>query len=88
MFVFGLDVSYFPVGVDGSERAGSGATVNGFSISDGQTAGQWDSPVRKCFCVVLHIHHVSFFSTLTLPTSDPLATSYLTLLLLLLPPQT
>lgn len=53
MFVFGLDVSYFPVGVDGSECAGgsdgSGATVNGFSISDGQTAGQWDSPVRKCF---------------------------------------
>lgn len=44
MFVFGLDVSYFPVGVDGSECAGgsdgSGATVHGFSISDGQTAGQ------------------------------------------------
>lgn len=44
MFVFGLAVSYFPVVVDflecvdGSDD--SGASVNGVSISYGQTAGR------------------------------------------------
>lgn len=88
----GSDGSHCAGGLDGS--GGSGATVNGAGSSDGQTAGQCDSLVRTRFLRSTS-NPSSVYFLFPFLRIDPsftyshlLATGWLTLRPLLLPPQT